>query len=164
MLFNFSVSLLIGLEMGHWKSVPEFFPSLHTLRFASRSFIPCIYALLPDKSKDTYRRFFEEVRNTLYPEHSHQDIMIDFDIAAINAVEGTEMKDCFFHLCSNLWTSAKIHRWCWMYQYTSNDCGIGTCSTWWSRSLFWTILWLSSKPLQWRLRSNHWLFWGYLCW
>ena len=32
--------------------------------------------------------------------------MIDFEIAAINAAatfEGTEMKGCFFHLCSNLW-------------------------------------------------------------
>ena len=71
--------------------------------------IPCIYALLPDKSEDTYRRFFEEVRNTLDLEHSPQDIMIDFEIAAINAVaainafEGTEMKGCFFHLCLNLW-------------------------------------------------------------
>ena len=33
--------------------------------------------------------------------------MTDFEIAAINAVaatfEGTEMKGCFFYLCSNLW-------------------------------------------------------------
>ena len=42
--------------------------------------IPCIYALLPDKSEDTYRRFFEEVRNILDLEHSPQDIMIDFEI------------------------------------------------------------------------------------
>ena len=69
--------------------------------------ISCIYALLPDKSEDTYRRFFEEVRNTLDLEHSPQDIMIDFEIAAINAAaatfEGAEMKGCFFHLCSKLW-------------------------------------------------------------
>ena len=69
--------------------------------------IPCIYALLPDKSEDTYRRFFEEVRNTIDLEHSPQDIIIDFEIAAINAVaatfEGTEMKGCFFYLCLNLW-------------------------------------------------------------
>ena len=69
--------------------------------------IPCIYALLPDKSEDTCCRFFEEVRNTLDLEHSTQDIIIDFEIAAINAVaatfEGTEMKGCFFDLCLNLW-------------------------------------------------------------
>ena len=70
--------------------------------------MPCIYTLLPDKSEDTYYRFFEEVRNTLDLEHSPQDIMIDFEIAAINAAaaatfEGTEMKGCFFHLCAKLW-------------------------------------------------------------
>ena len=45
-----------------------------------------------------------------------------------------------------------------------NDCGIGISSTWWSLSLVWTILRLCSKTLRWRLRSNHWLFWGYLHW
>ena len=54
--------------------------------------MPCIYTLLPDKSEDTYHRFFEEVRNTLDLEHSPQDIMIDF-----------EMKGYFFHLYSKLW-------------------------------------------------------------
>ena len=43
---------------------------------------------------------------------------------------------------SKKWTSTKIHRWCWICQYTSNDCSIGICSTWWSLSLFWTLLWL----------------------
>ena len=73
--------------------------------------IPCIYALLPDNFEDTYSRFFEEVRNTLDLQHLPQDVMIDFEIAAINAAatfEGTEMKGCFFHLCSNLWK--KIQR------------------------------------------------------
>ena len=52
------------------------------------------------------RRFFEKVRNTLDLEHSLQNIITDFEIAAINAAdtfEGTEMKACFFHLCLNLW-------------------------------------------------------------
>ena len=94
MLFNFSVSLLIGLEMGHLRSVREFFffqvYTLHGL--VQDRIISCIYALLPDKSEDPYRRFFEEVRNTLDLEHSPQDIMIDF-----------EMKGYFFHLYSKLW-------------------------------------------------------------
>ena len=98
MLFNFSLSLLIGLEMGHLRSVREFFffqvYTLHGL--VQDRIISCIYALLPDKSEDPYRRFFEEVRNTLDLEHSPQDIIIDFEKAAINAVaatfEETEMK------------------------------------------------------------------------
>ena len=83
--------------------------------------IRCIYALLPDKSEDTYRRFFGEVRNTLDLEHSPQDIIIAFEIAAINAVaatfEGTEMKRLFLSFVleyvetnSKKWTSTKIHR------------------------------------------------------
>ena len=105
MLFNLFVSLFIGLEMGHLKSLRDFFFSRST-HFAVWFKIPCIYALLPDKSEDTYRKIFEEVRNTLDLEHSPQDIMIDFEIAAINAAaatfEGKKMKGCFFNLRSNL--------------------------------------------------------------
>ena len=102
-------------ESPHWfgdgtfKVCPRiFFFQVYTLHgLVQDRIISCIYALLPDKSEDPYRRFFEEVRNTLDLEHSPQDIMIDFEIAAINAAaatfEGTEMKGCFFHLCSNLW-------------------------------------------------------------
>ena len=68
--------------------------------------MPCIYALLPDKSEDTYHSFFEEVSNTLDLEHSLKGIIPDFEIAAINTAaaifEGREMKAYFFHLCSNL--------------------------------------------------------------
>ena len=105
MLFNFSVSLFIGLEMGHLKTVRDFFS--RSTHFAVWFKIPCIYALLPDKSADTYRKIFEEVRNTLDLEHSPQDIVIDFEIAAINAAaaatfEGKKMKVCFFNLRSNM--------------------------------------------------------------
>ena len=108
MLFNFSVSLLTGLEMGYLRTAQEFFFQVYTLHaLAQDRTMLCIYVLLPDKSEDTYRRFFEEVRNTLDLEHSPQDTMTDFKIAAINAAaatfEGTEMKGCFFYLCSNLW-------------------------------------------------------------
>ena len=107
-LCNFSVSLLIGLEMGHSRSTEEFFFQVYTLHgLVQDRVIPYIYALLPHKSEDTYHRFFEEVSNTLDLKHSPQDIMTDFEIAAINVAnatfEGTEMKDYFFHLCSNLW-------------------------------------------------------------
>ena len=107
MLFNFSVILLIGLEIGHLRSVRDFFFQVYTLHgLVQGCIIPCIYALLPAESEDTYRRFFEEARNTLDLKHSPQGIMIDFEIAAIDTTaatfEGTEMKGCFFHLCLNL--------------------------------------------------------------
>ena len=81
MLFNFSVSIFIGLVMGHLRSVREFFFQVYTLHnLVQDRIIPCIYALLAYKSEDTYRRFFEEVRNTLDLEHSPQDVMIGFEI------------------------------------------------------------------------------------
>ena len=103
MFFTFSVRFLIGLEMGI-KDLPRiFFFQVYTLHgLVQDRVILCIYALLPDKSEDTYRRFFEEIRNTLDLEHSRQDIMTDFQIAAINAA-ATFMKGYFFHLSSNLW-------------------------------------------------------------
>ena len=93
---------------GTFKVCPIIFSQVYTLHgLVQDRIIPCIYALLPDKSENIYRRFFEEVRNTLDLEHSPQDIMIDFEIGAINAAaatfEGKEMKGCFFHLCSKLW-------------------------------------------------------------
>ena len=88
--------------------MPEKFFQIYTLHsLVQDRIIPCIYALVPDKSEDTYFRFLEEVRNNRDLEHSPQDIMTDFEIAAINVAaatfEGTEMKGCFFYLCSNLW-------------------------------------------------------------
>ena len=80
MFFNLSVSLLIGLEMGHLRSVQEFFFQVYTFHGLGQDrIIPCIYALLPDKYEDTSHRFFEEVINTLDIEHSPEDIMIDFE-------------------------------------------------------------------------------------
>ena len=72
-------------ESPHWfgegifKVCPRIFFQVCTLQaLAQDCIIPCIYALLQDKSEDTYRRFFEEVKNTLDLEHSPQDIMTDF--------------------------------------------------------------------------------------
>ena len=69
-------------EDGTFKVCPRifyFFFQAYTIHgLVQDRIIPCIYALLPDKSEDTYRRFFEEVRNTLDLEHSPQDILIDF--------------------------------------------------------------------------------------
>ena len=99
LIFGSPDALQLLRESSHWfgdgtfKVCPRVFFQVYTLHgLVQDRIIPCIYALLPDKSEDTYRRFFEEVRNTLDLEHSPQDIMIDF-----------EMKGYFFHLYSKLW-------------------------------------------------------------
>ena len=70
-------------------------------------FIPCINALPPDKSEDTYYRLFEEVSKILDLKNPLKDIITGFEIAAVYAAaatfEGTEIKGYFFHLCLNLW-------------------------------------------------------------
>ena len=100
LIFGSPDALQLLRESPHWfgdgtfKVCPRiFFFQVYTLHgLVQDRIISCIYALLPDKSEDPYRRFFEEVRNTLDLEHSPQDIMIDF-----------EMKGYFFHLYSKLW-------------------------------------------------------------
>jgi len=49
---------------------------------------------------------FAALGNVLQLQEQPDDIMVDFEIAAINAAAvnfpGVEMKGCFYHLCSNL--------------------------------------------------------------
>ena len=96
-----------------WKwdiyGLPEKFFQIYTLHgLVQYRIIPCIYALVPDKSEDTYCRFLEEVRNTLDLEHLPQDIMTDFEIAAINValllLKEQKWKDASFicaQICGN---------------------------------------------------------------
>jgi len=50
---------------------------------------------------------FAALGNVLQLQEQPDDIMVDFEIAAINAAAvnfpGVEMKGCFYHFCSNLW-------------------------------------------------------------
>ena len=65
-----------------------------------------MFALLPNKAEATYRRFFEQIFNLL-ENNNLQDILVDFERAAINVIEhlnpNVEIKGCFYHLSSNVW-------------------------------------------------------------
>ena len=92
---------------GTFKVCPEIFYQLYTLHaLINERVIPCIYALLPNKTEETYHRFFSEVAVVLQ-QYVPSDIMMDFELASINASSvnfpGVEMKGCFYHLSSNLW-------------------------------------------------------------
>ena len=87
LIFGSPDALQLLSEYLHWfgngtfKVCPRIFFQVYTLQnLVQDRIIPCIYALLAYKSEDTYRRFFEEVRNTLDLEHSPQDVMIGFEI------------------------------------------------------------------------------------
>jgi hypothetical protein len=63
-----------------------------------------IYALLPNKKSETYRKFLKMLKN-LNPELSPCSISIDFDIAAISAIKKpfpeVSINRCYYHLTKN---------------------------------------------------------------
>ena len=88
---------------------PQIFFHLYTIhaRINSKT-IPCIFGLLPSKTRITYDRFFLEIRNhVLAAGNEPNTILCDFELAAINSASATfpnaDLSGCFFHLCSNIW-------------------------------------------------------------
>lgn len=113
LIFGSDIGLQLLNESEHWygdgtfKVCPEIYYQLYTLHAQRNgSIFPCIFALLPNKTEVTYRRFFEQIFNLL--NHNNlQDILVDFERACINAVAqldpNIDIKGCFYHLSSNVW-------------------------------------------------------------
>lgn len=76
---------------------------------------PFIFALLPNKLEDTYKRLLLNLKNkaaTYKLEFNPNFIIIDFEIASINALpemfpEAT-IKGCFFHFTQCIWRKVGI--------------------------------------------------------
>jgi len=112
-IFASEIGIQLLSETEHWyadgtfKVCPEVFYQLYTLHAQSGgSIFPCVFALLPNKTEGTYRRFFEHIFNQI--NHNNlQDILFDFERAAINAVQhldgNIDVKGCFYHLSKNIW-------------------------------------------------------------
>ena len=68
--------------------------------------MPCVYALLPNKSTQTYRRLFQIVKR-FRPNILPRTCIIDFEVAAKRAIteefQGTSVQGCFFHLTQSVW-------------------------------------------------------------
>lgn len=66
---------------------------------------PILYALLPNKQLETYRRLLTMV-NALLPNLQPNAVSCDFELAAIRAIQevypNADVMGCFFHLCHNL--------------------------------------------------------------
>ena len=99
-------------ECDHWygdetfKVCPDLFFQLYTIHGQQNGNIyPCVFALLPNKTANTYVRFFQEVFNRV--DNQPADILVDFERAAINAIQrlngNIDVKGCFYHLSSNIW-------------------------------------------------------------
>ena len=92
---------------GTFKITPNLFYQVYTLHaIKCYTVVPLIYALLPDKREETYRRVLDallDVNNNLYPE----SCMLDLEKAAENAFmasfPGISITLCLFHLGQCLW-------------------------------------------------------------
>ena len=111
-IFGPNQSLQLLLQSQNWfvdgtlKVCPQIFFQVYT-NYAQINgrILPCIYALLTNKTEETYTRLFKEVEQ--HVANSPTDILMDFERAALNSVgqvyPNTEFKGCFYHFSSNIW-------------------------------------------------------------
>ncbi|KAF9406220.1 hypothetical protein HW555_013339, partial [Spodoptera exigua] len=71
--------------------------------------IPIIYALLPNKNKNTYITMFKLIKSQI-PQFSPQLFILDFEQAAMSAIKHvfpkTKINGCYFHFAQSLWRKA----------------------------------------------------------
>ena len=91
---------------GTFKLSPLIFKHVNVL-MAKRygSVHPVLYCLLPNKSRNTYQRMFQMIRNAT-PGVNPRNISSDFEQAAISAMRDcfpdVQINGCFFHLSHNI--------------------------------------------------------------
>ena len=87
--------------------MPELFYQLYFIyaRVGER-IIPCVYAMLPNKTQATYERLLREllvIENQIRP----TSVMMDFEKSAMNtyatAFAGVNVQACLYHLSQNIY-------------------------------------------------------------
>lgn len=94
--------------------------------------IPAVYALLPNKKRETYDRFFKAIKTNV-PGWSPTTLMMDFEIAIVQSARSlfpeTEILGCNYHFNQCLW---KKVQYCGLVSaYKENEeirCHIRMCS------------------------------------
>lgn len=92
---------------GTFSTAPQFFQQLYTLHIVQfNQVVPVLYALLPNKTRATYVKLLQEIKN-LQPGLVPQLLMTDFEQAALQAFDsefpGITKTGCFFHLTQNVY-------------------------------------------------------------
>jgi MULE transposase domain len=92
---------------GTFSTAPVFFEQLYTIHVVQyNAVLPVVYALLPNKSRATYVKMLQQLKN-LQPGLQPQFLMTDFEQAALQAFElefaGIAKTGCFFHLSQCVW-------------------------------------------------------------
>ena len=98
---------------GTFKAAPELFTQLYTIHGQNSGYtVPCVYALLPNKRKESYVR-----------QWSFESFLSDYEQGAYNAVldvfPGIREKGCLFHLCKRL--DFQVKRLGFMTKYQTDD-------------------------------------------
>ena len=96
---------------GTFSVASRLFYQLYTLHICFRGFfLPLIYALLPDKTKDTYYDMFSIIKRkmaNLDLQFNPTTMMSDFEIGMISTLRlhfpNTELKGCNFHFSQAIW-------------------------------------------------------------
>jgi hypothetical protein len=100
---------------GTFHSCPSLFCQLYIIHgeFLSETF-PAVYALLPNRSAETYSRLFavlKTVAGAFGLQLSPSSVMLDFEASAIKALEdafpNSKIGCCLFHFGQSLWRKAR---------------------------------------------------------
>ncbi|XP_071747499.1 uncharacterized protein [Lepeophtheirus salmonis] len=90
-----------------FQMIPTIFYQLFTIHaYLNNYAIPCVYALLPNKTQATYTRLFQEI-SAINPCLSPQLVTTDFEMASMNALQSVfpdvQIKGCFYHLSQSIY-------------------------------------------------------------
>jgi hypothetical protein len=94
-----------------FKSTPTIFSQIYTIHcFARGQMVAIAYGLLPNRRKDTYRRFlllFKRKADESGVDFAQSLVQIDFEMAMLRALKdvfpAAQIRGCFFHFTQCLW-------------------------------------------------------------
>ncbi|XP_064458848.1 uncharacterized protein LOC135369112 [Ornithodoros turicata] len=96
---------------GTFKTVSRLFEQLYTIHaYVQGSLFPLVYCLMSRRTQLAYQQLLRDVVDLAAEQQillSPRAIVVDFEVAAINAVRvelpDTNVHGCFFHLCQIVW-------------------------------------------------------------
>lgn len=91
---------------GTFSLAPLLFAQVYVVMAERGGFVfPLLYALLPNKTEETYCKMFQAMR-IFWPDLNPTSISTDFELAALNAIKlvfpQAELYGCLFHLAKNM--------------------------------------------------------------
>ena len=95
---------------GTFKAAPVLWYQLYTIHGQKNGYtVPCVFALLPNKTKETYVRLFQQLKSWMSTQSLQwlfSSFLSDFEqgayLAMLEVFPGIGEEGCFFHLCKRL--------------------------------------------------------------